>query len=267
MIDVNGCFRRYSYFSMTYPGATQGQAQAAATGDSLAAILGWPKVLVNGTASGVGYFDSVANDLQAGDLIDVYSYVDNAYTTFNVVSVNQTAPKVLLSQYTPASANIILSSANLISLFSTSAVQYTTAFPLLSGSPNVVYGVICASFYLPSANDALWGSAYSVASNGAKTYTAYTTTGSGGVASITYTGTGNSISTLVAGGGVTQAFAISALPGFKTTFGTLTGATGTSTTNGAGLQLGTTTVATTAGLATGTAPLVVNINYSLDYTV
>lgn len=124
--DVQGCFRKYNYLSKTYPAPTQGQAQASATGDSLGAILTWPAIV----SGGAGYFDAVANDLQVGDLIEVYSFIDSAYTTFAVTAINSSSPKVVLGLAEDCKGVRVVTSAQILALVTSGA---STPLTLIKG--------------------------------------------------------------------------------------------------------------------------------------
>ncbi len=134
-VDCQGCFREYNYFSKTYTGNP-----AVATGDSLGNILTWPLVIPTGATSptGVGYFDQVVNDLQPGDIINVYSYLDSAYIKFTVVAVNCSSPRVILSPLTTAKGSEYFPSSQI-----TSMGLVTSASPiiLIGGGLNYIVGL------------------------------------------------------------------------------------------------------------------------------
>jgi hypothetical protein len=110
--DMQGCFRRHSYFSSTFVG-TGNIAPAnnpIPTGGDTQVVIGGNYAVVNNAngvpvytypvpagAIAIGYFDAVASDLQVNDLIDAYSAVDNFRITYRVTAINASSPKVVVT--------------------------------------------------------------------------------------------------------------------------------------------------------------------------
>jgi hypothetical protein len=79
--DVKGCFTKHSYFSSTFTGTNP----AVSSGDTQS-VIGAP-----------GYFDQISGNLKKYDSIEAYSAVDNFRITYQVVAINATSPKVIVT--------------------------------------------------------------------------------------------------------------------------------------------------------------------------
>ncbi len=117
LTDVAGCFREYNYFSKTWTGGVAGGAAATAAGDS------------HNVISMPGYFDAVAYDLQVGDLIKAYSYVDRLLLTYRVdyIADPGVSKRVNLIIVSSGVVSIALTAAQILALNAT-AVTLVPAF-------------------------------------------------------------------------------------------------------------------------------------------
>ncbi len=79
--DVKGCFTKHSYFSSTFTGTNP----AVSSGDTQS-VIGAP-----------GYFDQISGNLKKYDSIEAYSAIDNFRITYQVVAINATSPKVIVT--------------------------------------------------------------------------------------------------------------------------------------------------------------------------
>jgi hypothetical protein len=143
LIGVGGCFREYNYFSKTYSGGIPGGAAATASGDSQGAIYQ------------VSYFNAVASDLQVGDLINVYSYADNSYAVYAVLTtITQANPNgnVTLGMVKNAKSVIYISPAQILALNATPVV-------MVNGGNNYLVSVNNVCFTIASSSVAYAGGA------------------------------------------------------------------------------------------------------------
>ena len=128
LVGCAGCFRKYSYFSKTWIGGIVGGAAATATGDSQCDI------------ATPGYFNSVSNDLQVGDLIEAYSFIENSYATYVVLNTKTTASMVTISMIGSAKSVRYIDQASILSL------KATVLITLVKSSDSTVVVVNRATF-------------------------------------------------------------------------------------------------------------------------
>ena len=98
-IALNGCFRTYNYYGITYTGG-------AVTGDSQATMFA------------ADYFDDVAYDLQINDLITCWSALDLTYQQYEVIQVTggNGQPQVILAPLGNLTAVVVLTAAQVIAM-------------------------------------------------------------------------------------------------------------------------------------------------------